>query len=168
MIEFKKKNNTKKISENKNLNKIVNIIEKILDFHKQKGKGLPSDLVHIVKVTDLKHIKILTAKQMIQRLPTTLSQVKAGNTSENLLNEIMQIIYCLYWANEVTKKVYNNIMNSTKLWNRVDTIFMNSENSKTSDPQGLLLNLSDKINLRQSHKYVALLNLSIYYIWKNI
>ena len=45
---------------------------------------------------------------------------------------------------------------------------MNSENSKTSDPQRLLLNLSDKINLRQSHKYVALLNLSIYYIWKNI
>ena len=105
---------------------------------------------------------------MIERLPATLSQVKAGNTSENLLNEIMQIIYCLYWANEVTKKVYNNIMNSTKLWNRVDTIFMNSENSKTSDPQRLLLNLSDKINLRQSHKYVALLNLSIYYIWKNI
>ena len=97
MIELKKKkNNTKKISKSKNLNKIVNIVEKILDFHKQKGKGLPSDLVHIVKVSDLKHIKILTAKQMIQRLPITLSQVKAGNTSENLLNEIRQIIYCLY------------------------------------------------------------------------
>ena len=48
------------------------------------------------------------------------------------------------------------------------TIFMNSENSKTSDPHRLLLNLSDKINLKGSDKYVALSNLSIYYIWKNI
>ena len=45
---------------------------------------------------------------------------------------------------------------------------MNSENSKTSDPHRLLLNLSDKINLKRSHKYVALSNLSIYYTWKNI
>ena len=45
---------------------------------------------------------------------------------------------------------------------------MNSENSKTSDPHRLLLNLSDKINLKGSDKYVALSNLSIYYIWKNI
>ena len=44
----------------------------------------------------------------------------------------------------------------------MDTILMNSENSKTSDPQTLLLNLSDKINLKRSHKYVALSNLSIY------
>ena len=45
---------------------------------------------------------------------------------------------------------------------------MNSENSKTSDPHRLLLNLSDKINLKRSDKYVALSNLSIYYAWKNI
>ena len=45
---------------------------------------------------------------------------------------------------------------------------MNSENSKTSDPHRLLINLSDKINLKRSDKYVALSNLSIYYIWKNI
>ena len=48
---------------------------------------------------------------MIQRLPIALAQVKAGETSENLLNEIRQIIYSLYRANEITKKVYNNIMN---------------------------------------------------------
>ena len=42
---------------------------------------------------------------------------------------------------------------------------MNSENSKTSDPHSLLLNVLDKINLRRSDKYVALLNLSIYYTW---
>ena len=45
---------------------------------------------------------------------------------------------------------------------------MNSENSKTSDPHRLFLNLTDKINLSRSDKYVALSNLSIYYTWKNI
>ena len=45
---------------------------------------------------------------------------------------------------------------------------MNSENSKTSDPHRLLLNLSDKINLKRNDKYVGLSNLSIYYSWKNI
>ena len=49
---------------------------------------------------------------MLQRLPVALAQVKAGNTSENLLNEIRQIIYSLYREKKVTKKVYNNIMNS--------------------------------------------------------
>ena len=45
---------------------------------------------------------------------------------------------------------------------------MNSESTKMSDPHRLLLNLSDKINLKRSDKYVALSNLSIYYTWKNI
>ena len=54
-------------------------------------------------------------------------------------------------------------MNSIKLQNRMDIIFMNSRNSKTSDTHRLLLNLSDKINLKRSEKYVALPNLSIYY-----
>ena len=45
---------------------------------------------------------------------------------------------------------------------------MNSENSKTSDPHRLLLNLTDKIDLRRKDKYIALSNLSIYYTWKNI
>ena len=60
-------------------------------------------------------LKTLTPKQMLQRLPIALTQVKAGNTSENLLNEISQIIYSLYQAKEITKKVYKNIMNSIKL-----------------------------------------------------
>ena len=50
----------------------------------------------------------------------------------------------------------------------MDTIFMNSENSKTSDSHRLLLNLIDKINLTRGDKYVALSNLSICYTWKNI
>ena len=54
------------------------------------------------------------------------------------------MICFLYRAKEITKKVYNNIMNSIKLQNRMDTIFMNSEISKTSDPHRLLFNLSDK------------------------
>ena len=45
---------------------------------------------------------------------------------------------------------------------------MNYENSKTSDPHRLLLNLADKKNLKRSDKYVALSNLTIYYKWKNI
>ena len=51
---------------------------------------------------------------MLQRLPIAHTQVKAGNTSENLLNEIRQIVYSLYRAKEITKKVCNNIMNSIK------------------------------------------------------
>ena len=101
-------------------------------------------------------------------MPIALEQVKAGNTSKNLLNEIRQIIYLLYWEKKITKKVYNNIMNSIKSWKRMDTIFMNSENSKTSDPHRLLINLTDKIDLRRKDKYVALSNLSIYYTWRNI
>ena len=50
----------------------------------------------------------------------------------------------------------------------MDTMFMNSRNSKTSDPHRLLLNLSDKIILKRSDKYVALSNLTIYYTWENI
>ena len=50
----------------------------------------------------------------------------------------------------------------------MNTIFMNSKNSKTSDPYRLLLNITDKIDLRREDKYIALLNLGIYYTWKNI
>ena len=50
----------------------------------------------------------------------------------------------------------------------MDTIFINSENSKISDPHRLLLNLSDEINFKKSDKYVASSNLSINYIWKDI
>ena len=50
----------------------------------------------------------------------------------------------------------------------MDTIFLNSKNSKTSDPHRLLLNLSVRLNLKRSDKYAATSNLSIYYTWKNI
>ena len=50
----------------------------------------------------------------------------------------------------------------------MDTIFMNSENSRTSEYHVLVLKLTDKLDLRQVQKIVALSNLSIYYTWKNI
>ena len=49
-------------------------------------------------------------KQMLQRLPIALAHVKAGNNSENLFNEIRQIVYSLYQSKLITKKVYNNII----------------------------------------------------------
>ena len=52
---------------------------------------------------------------MLQKLPIALPQVKAGSTSENILNEIKQIIYLLYRAKKISKKVYNNIMISIKV-----------------------------------------------------
>ena len=60
-------------------------------------------------------LKILTPNQMLKRLPIALAQVKAGNNSESLLNEIRQIVYSLYQSKEITKKVYNNIINSIKV-----------------------------------------------------
>ena len=62
-----------------------------------------------------KGLKILSPKKMLQRLPIAHAQVKAGNTSENLLIEIRQIIYFLQREKEVTKKVYNKILNLIKL-----------------------------------------------------
>ena len=61
---------------------------------------------------DNSKLKILTPKQMLQRLPIALAPLKAGNNSVNLLNEIRQIIYSLNQSKEITKKVYNNLMKS--------------------------------------------------------
>ena len=69
------------------------------DEESQEGKGL----------------KILTPNQMLKRLPIALAQVKAGNNSESLLNEIRQIVHSLYRSKEITEKVYNNIINSIKV-----------------------------------------------------
>ena len=98
---------------------------------------------------------------MLQRLKIALAQVT--HAKWNQTNYIF-----LFWSKEITKKVYNNIMKSIKLWNRMDTIILNCENSKTSDPHRLLLNLWNKINFKRSVKYIALSNLRIYYTWKNI
>ena len=57
-------------------------------------------------------LKILTPKQMLLKLSIVLAQVKAGNNSESLLNEIRQIVYSLYQSKQFTKKVYNEIIES--------------------------------------------------------
>ena len=100
MTDLRKAVNRKKIPKNEKTGEVIDIVEEILLFNKQQdGSGF----------------KISTPKQMLQRLPIALAQVKAGNTSANLLNEIRRIICSLYWAKEITKKVYNEIMNSIKL-----------------------------------------------------
>ena len=73
-----------------------------------------SDANHRAKQNETKGtgLKTLTPKQMLQRLPIALAKVQAGNNSQNLLNEIRQIIYSLYQSREITKKVYNNLMKS--------------------------------------------------------
>ena len=60
-------------------------------------------------------LKILTPKQMLQRLLIALAQIKAGNNSKRLLNEIIQMVYSLYQSKEITKKVYNNTIKSIKV-----------------------------------------------------
>ena len=52
---------------------------------------------------------------MLQTLPIALAQVKAGNNSQSLLNEIRQIVYFSYQSKQITKKVYNNIITSIQL-----------------------------------------------------
>ena len=64
------------------------------------------------KATKGTGLKILTTKQMHQRLPIALAQEKAGNNSEKLLSEIRQIVYSLYQSKQITKKVYNNRIKS--------------------------------------------------------
>ena len=60
-------------------------------------------------------LKILTPNQMLKRLPIALAQIRTGNNSESLLNEIKQIAYSLYRSKEITKKVYSNIIKSIKV-----------------------------------------------------
>ena len=64
------------------------------------------------KATKGTGVEILTPKQMLQRLPIDLAQVKAGNNLESLLNEIRQIVYFLYQSKKITKKVYNKLIKS--------------------------------------------------------
>ena len=100
--------------------KIINNLERfyisrqeVINFFKDYTEMF-SDANYHAKQNETKRtgLKILTSKQMLQRLPIALAQVKAGNNSENLLNEIRQIIYSLYQSQEITKKGYNNLMKS--------------------------------------------------------
>ena len=76
--------------------KLLNILKKILKFNKQNQSA--------------GSLKILTPNQMLSRLPITLAQLKAGNNSEKLKNEIRQLLYSLYRSKNMTNKVYNNLI----------------------------------------------------------
>ena len=82
--------------ENEKPDKTVKIVREILKFNKQNQEG--------------KGIKILTPNQMLSRLPIFLAQLKAGNNSEKLKNEIRQLLYSLYRSKNMTKQVYNNLI----------------------------------------------------------
>ena len=77
---------------------IVKLVEEILSFNKQKQEG--------------QGIKMLTPDQVLSRLPISLAQLQAGNNSEELKNEIRQLLYSLYRSKYMTKQVYNNLMKS--------------------------------------------------------
>ena len=78
--------------------KILKIAKEILDFNKRIRKQQDSRL------------KVLTPNQMLSRLPTTLAQLKAGNNSEKLKNEIRQLLYSLYRSKKLTKQLYKSLI----------------------------------------------------------
>ena len=97
----------------KNIKNLYDSRQKIINLLNDNSKTR-SEAIYKSKQNETKRkgLKILTPKQMLQRLPIPLAQVKAGNNSENLLNEIRQIVYSLYQSKQITKKVYNNIIKS--------------------------------------------------------
>ena len=99
-----------------NLEKFYNSREEVINFFKDYGK-MVLDPAYKSKENETKGkgLKILTPKQMLQRLPIALAQVKAGNNSESLLNEIKQIVYSLYQSKQITKKVYSDIIKSINI-----------------------------------------------------
>ena len=96
-----------------NLEKFYNSREEVIIFFKDYLEML-SNANYDVKQNETKRtlLKILTPKQMLQRLPIALAYVIAGNNSEILLNEIRQMVYSLYQSKQSTKKVYNNTIKS--------------------------------------------------------
>ena len=98
LIEVLKSSPTSDAKKIENRNHLLEIVELILYFNQlnQSGQGL----------------KILTTSQMLNRLPSTLAQLKAGNNSEKLKNKIRQILYFLYRSKKLTKTIDNNLINT--------------------------------------------------------
>ena len=97
----------------KNVKNLYNSRQKIIDLLNDNAK-IRSEAIYESKQnkTEGKGLKILTPKQMLEGLPIALTQVKAGNNSESLLNQIRQILYSLYQSKQITKTVYNNLIKS--------------------------------------------------------
>ena len=95
----------------KNLYALFEGIERVLDVFRSKVFPIKSKCTGFLNF-DHSKLKILTRKQMLQRLPIALAQVNLCNNSQSLLSEIIQIVYFLYQPKELTKKkVYNNVIN---------------------------------------------------------
>ena len=108
------KEEIKKISEEeikiKKPDKIVKLAEEILKFNKQKQER--------------QGIKVLTPSQMLSRLPISLTQLEAGNNSEELKNEIRQLLYSLYSSKYITKQVYNSLIKPILMNNNIIIIII--------------------------------------------
>ena len=103
----------KQLYKIKNVKNLYDSRQKIISLLNDNAK-IRSEAIYKAKhdKKEGKGLKILTPKQMLQRLPIALAQVKAGNNSESLLNEIRQIVYSLYQSKQITKKIYNHIIES--------------------------------------------------------
>ena len=108
-----KNNNQKRILAN--INVFYNARDNAVQFIHDYSRMILEAREQALTEQEGEGLKILTPNQMLKRLPIALAQVKAGNNSESLLNEIRQIVYSLYQSKEITKKVYNNIINSIKV-----------------------------------------------------
>ena len=96
-----------------NIEKFYNSIEEVINFFSDYIEMLSNANYNAkFKATEGTGLKILTPKQMIQRLSIVLAPVKADRNSESLLNEIRNIVYSLYQSKKITQKVYNNIIKS--------------------------------------------------------
>ena len=95
----------------KNERNVLNTAKNLFDGRELVINGFKSRLLPLKSTTGTR-LKIITLKQLLQRLPIALARVKAGNKSEKLLNEIRKIVYSLYQSKKITKKVYNNITKS--------------------------------------------------------
>ena len=116
--EFIKKTRPKNVDKKRERKIVMKILHGFFNAREMVFNGFKSKIFLTkftgsgILSTNNSKLKILTSKQMLQRVPIALAQVKTGKNSENLLNEIRQIIYSLYQAKEITKKVYNNLIKS--------------------------------------------------------
>ena len=97
-----------------NLNMFYNGRNSVIKFVEDYGSVI-LEAKRLAREQEVIGLKILTPNQMLKILPIALAQVKASNNSESLLNEIRLIAYSLYRSKEITKKVYNNKINSIKV-----------------------------------------------------
>ena len=104
----------KMIKKNNNKRNIFNTAKNLYEGRELVINVFKSGLFPLKSTTGT-GLKILTPKQMLQRLPIAFAHVKADHNSESLLNEIRQIVCSLYQSKQITKKVYNNIIKYIKL-----------------------------------------------------